>query len=171
MSVSPAERHGIAGASRGFACALALGAGLAGCGRSDLERLADARQELADAAWADAVASADAGLRTASDARASWGLELVKLEALARAGEADGALEQLGRISRLYPERVPPTQFSATAWQLRAAGQGPAAIQVLDMGLDRFPEDAALRRLIEDAGSSDVDPAELEMLKSLGYID
>jgi hypothetical protein len=161
MSVSPAERHGIAGASRGFACALALGAGLAGCGRSDLERLADARQELADAAWADAVASA----------RASWGLELVKLEALARAGEADGALEQLGRISRLYPERVPPTQFSATAWQLRAAGQGPAAIQVLDMGLDRFPEDAALRRLIEDAGSSDVDPAELEMLKSLGYID
>ncbi len=38
------------------------------------------------------------------------------------------------------------------------------------MGLKRFPEDTTLARLIGDAGSGEVDPAEIEMLKSLGYL-
>ena len=167
MRAFPTDRGGVVG----LACVLLALLSLNGCGPSEQQALADARQELADAAYAEAVAVAESGLRVASDARTSWGLELVKLEALARVGNAEETLEQLARLSRLHPDRVPPTQYSATASQLRSAGQGPAAIEALDMGIKRYPSDAALAQLITSAGSSDVDPAELEMLKSLGYID
>ncbi len=143
---------------------------LAACAPSDHELLADARSALAGSAYADAVAAADSGLARGADPRVAWGLELVKLEAHARAGEAEPTVEQLAKLTRLHPDRIPPTQYSATADQLRTAGQGSAAIQVLDMGLKRFPENATLARLIGDAGSGDVDPAEIEMLKSLGYL-
>jgi predicted Zn-dependent protease len=153
---------------------LAVALGLA-CGSDEHQRLADARSAMAKADWADAVAAADAGLASAADPQVSWGLELVKLEAHARAGDAEPAVEQLARLTRLYPERVPPTQYSATADQLRSAGQSAAAIEVLDMGFKRFPSDPTLERLIGDAsagaGSGEVDSSELEMLRSLGYVD
>jgi hypothetical protein len=154
-----------------LACALLWPALLWACGSGDREALADARQELANAAYLDAVAAADTGLERTRDARTSWGLELVKLEAHARAGNSEQTKGQLAKLARLYPDRIPPTQYSATAGQLRSAGQGPAAIEVLDMGLKRHPGNPALERLIGEAGASDLDSAELEMLRSLGYID
>jgi hypothetical protein len=67
---------------------------------------------------------------------------------------------------------MPATQYSATADQLRAAGQGAAAIQVLDAGLGRFPEDPMLLGLIEEAKAAPAPGSEeLEMLRSLGYVD
>jgi predicted Zn-dependent protease len=144
---------------------------LAGCAGGERQELADARDALAHADWMDAEAAADAGLQHAADPQVSWGLELVKLEAQARAGDAEPAKQQLAKLARLHPDRIPPTQYSATADQLRSAGQAGAAIEVLDMGLKRFPADPTLERLIGDASSSEVGSAELDMLRSLGYVD
>ncbi len=107
-----------------LACGWPIAALLAACAPGDHQLLADARGALASAAYADAVAAADAGLARSTDPRVSWGFELVKLEAHARAGEADPAVEQLAKLARLHPDRIPPTQYSATADMLRTAGQG-----------------------------------------------
>lgn len=152
-------------------CAGLALAGVLACGSDPYQQLADARSAMAKTDWADAVAAADAGLADAADPQVAWGLELVKLEAHARAGDAEPAKEQLAKLTRLYPERMPPTQYSATADQLRAAGQSAAAIEVLDMGFKRFPSDATLERLIGAASSGEVGSDELDMLRSLGYVD
>lgn len=153
-------------------CAVLLAALLAGCAPSAQESLADARSQLADASYADAVASAEAGLAAGPDAVTAWGLELALLEARARDGRGAAALAQLERLAEVHPERLPPTQYSAVAYQLRTGGDGPAAIQVLDLGVKRFPGDPNLERLIADSKTAPgVDAAELQMLKSLGYIE
>jgi hypothetical protein len=133
--------------------------------------LGEARRQLAAAAYDRAIAEADAGLSDSPDERTAWGLELVRLEAHARAGHGEQVVAELSSLSDRHPERVPATQFSAAADQLRAAGQGPASIQVLDLGLRRHPDDPVLARLIGASKSAgDVAPEELEMLRSLGYV-
>jgi hypothetical protein len=153
------------------ACALLGGALAAGCGGSAQDQLAAARAELGDAAYDAALAAADAGLRAAPDPVTTWGLELVKLEAQARAGQGEAAWAQLDRLAAEHPERVPATQYAATADQLRSAGERTSAIRVLDLGLRHHPEDAALASLIHASQSAEVEPAELEMLRSLGYVE
>jgi predicted Zn-dependent protease len=152
-------------------CAFLLAAALCGCGKPAHEHLADARRELADAAYPEAIAAADAGLRETPGAKILWGLELVKLEAHARAGQAEEAKGQLTKLVDLYPDRIPATQYSATAYQLQSAGQGAVAIEVLDMAMQHDPGNPVIERLIGASRSGDVDPAELEMLKTLGYIE
>jgi hypothetical protein len=148
--------------------ALALGA----CAESPRASLDAAREALAESRYADAIAAADAGLAGEADAVTAWGLELVKLEALARDGRGDDTLAQLEELAALRPEHMPSSQYSATADQLRAAGQGAAAIQVLDAGLGRFPQDETLLGLIEEAKAApEPGSEELEMLRSLGYVD
>ena len=152
--------------------ALLLGSGLAlACGAAPSERLAQAREELDIADYAGALDEAEAGLRGGPDAQTAWGLELARLEAQARAGRGDAANEQLRQLTTRHPERMPPSQYAATADQLRAAGDGPGAIQALDLGLRQHPGDALIERLIGDAKSGEVAPAELEMLRSLGYVE
>jgi hypothetical protein len=154
-----------------LACLLLVAVLTLACGGSAYERLAEARQGLADAAYDDALAAAEAGLRAGPDEATAWGLELVKLEALARSGQGEAAGELLAALAAEHPERVPVTQYSATAHQLRAAGAKPEAIQVLDAGIQRFPDDAMLVRLIGAADSGGMDSAELDMLRSLGYVE
>ncbi len=151
--------------------AFVLAAALCACGGSAADHLRDARQGLSDAVYTDVIADADAGLRADPDARTSWGLELAKLEAHARSGHGEEALAQLENLARLHPERLPPSQYCATAYQLRVAGSGAAAVQVLDLGNRRHPGDPAIGRLIAASQSTNGDPAELEMLRSLGYIE
>lgn len=145
---------------------------LGACAETPRASLDAARQALAESRYADAVAAADAGLAGEADAVTRWGLELVKLEALARDGRGDEALAQLEELAASRPEHMPAAQYSATADQLRGAGQGAAAIQVLDAGLGRFPEDEMLLTLIEEAKAAPAPGSEeLEMLRSLGYVD
>jgi len=120
------------------ACASALLA-LCACEPSARQHLAESRSLLAEADWSGAAASAERGLAGDPDAREAWGLALVRLEGLARSGRADEARQLLRELARSFPDRVPPSQYGATASQLRAAGQGAAAVEVLDMGLARFP--------------------------------
>jgi hypothetical protein len=150
--------------------ALVLIGSLCGCEKSAHDHLAEARQGLSDVAYADAIASADAGLQGGPDEVTRWGLELVKLEALARGGDGEGTKTQLAKLIELDANRLPASEFFATAHQLKTAGQSVEAIEVLDRGKTFFPYDAVIQRMIEQSGSTD-DPAELEMLRSLGYIE
>ena len=47
----------------------------------------------------------------------------------------------------------------------------PSIIQVLDYGLQRFPEDPMLTRLLGAGDSDGLGSAELDMLRSLGYVE
>ncbi len=156
---------------------LAVIASLCSCEISRQDHLIEARTALADAAYDEALAAAEAGLRAAAagsqealDDATSWGLQLAKLEAHARAGHGEEAKEQLTELARLHPNRVVASEYFATAQQLREAGAGTAAIEVLDMGAILFPYEPVIGRMIEEA-SAGGDPAELELLRALGYID
>lgn len=144
---------------------------LLACGSTPSERLMQAREHLADAEYEEALVAAEAGLEGSCDAKTGWGLELVKLEAQARIGRGADANDQLRQLASRHPERVPPSQYAATAHQLRSAGDSAAAIVALDLGLQSHPGDPLIERLIGDAQSGDVDPAELEMLRTLGYVE
>jgi hypothetical protein len=145
---------------------------LAACGESARQSLESARKSLAETAYPEAIAAADAGLAREPDSVTSWGLELVKLEALARSGRGDETVAQLDKLTAGWPDNMLAEQFAATADQLRAAGQGGAAIQALDLGLKRFPQDPALLAQIERAKQAPAPGSdELKMLETLGYID
>lgn len=155
-----------------FVSGLVSAALLWGCSDAPLEHVAEARQQLADAAYADALAAADAGLQVGGgDPKTSWGLEMVKLEALARSGQAEETKALIRDLAARHPERIPNSQYAATADQLDKAGEGPAAIEVLDLGMQRYPNDPMLAKLIGAQQSGDMDPAELEMLRTLGYVE
>ncbi len=156
---------------------LAVIASLCSCEMSRQDHLVEARAALADAAYDEALAAAEAGLRAAVaesqealDDATSWGLELAKLEAHARAGHGEEAKGQLTELARRHPNRVVASEYFATAQQLRGAGAGTAAIEVLDMGAILFPYEPVIGRMIEEA-STGGDPAELELLRSLGYVE
>ncbi len=153
-------------------CLLLIVLAVCACSESARESLGEARAALAESRYADAVVAADDGLGLDADEVTAWGLELVKLEALAREGRGDETLSHLEELAVAQPERVTAAQYSTTADQLRAAGEGGATIQVLDLGLQRFPEDATLLALIEQAKAAPAPGGdELEMLRSLGYIE
>lgn len=149
----------------------ALVGALCACGTSTAQHLADARAALADGDYDAAVVAADAGLAGAPAMKTGWGLELIRLEALARSGDADRAKAQLEHLANQYAQYLPPSEYSATAQQLQVAGQGPTAIEVLDLGAKRFPHDPVIARLISESTTGSHNPAELEMLRSLGYIE
>ena len=146
--------------------------GLACGGGSARDSLAEARQALAESRYSDALSAAEAGLVSGGDEVTRWGLELVRLEALARDGRGDETLALIEKLAGERPEQVPPSQYAASADQLRSADQRAAAIQVLDLGLRRFPDDPDLLGLIEAAKASpEPGSEELEMLRSLGYVE
>ena len=151
---------------------IAIGLALAACGESARDALDSARKALAETHYSEAIAAADAGLAREPEAVTSWGLELVKLEALARSGKGDETLAQLAKLTAAWPDNMLAGQFAATADQLRAAGQPAAAIQALDQGLKRFPQDQALLAQIEKAKKAPAPGSdELKMLETLGYIN
>ena len=141
------------------------------CEKPAHEHLVDARSSLGSAAYADAITAADAGLSGSPSEQNTWGLELVKLEAYARGGDGEAAKEQLSKLAGKYPNQISATDYSGTAQQLQATGQGPPAIEVLDQGKQRYPDDELIGRMIAESIEVRNDPAELEMLRSLGYIE
>jgi hypothetical protein len=141
------------------------------CQKSSQEQLAEARSSLASASYADAVAAAEAGLTSSPTKADAWGLELVVLEAHARGGDGENAKAQLVKLAGLYPSQLSANDYSGTAQQLQAAGQGPAAIEVLDLGKQRYPDDPQIDKMIADSVAAESSPEELEMLRSLGYIE
>jgi tetratricopeptide (TPR) repeat protein len=151
--------------------ALAVALLLAACGQSARDALDQARKELSETRYSEAIAAADAGLARKPDPITSWGLEIVKAEALARAGKGPETVAQLEKLAAGWPDNLGAAQYAASADQLRGAGQGAVAIEVLDLGLKRFPDDPNLRAQIEQAKqASGPDSEEMERLRSLGYL-
>ena len=159
---------------RKFGAAVVALAAVVACAASARDALEQARKALAETHYSEAIAAADAGLARKPDPVTSWGLEVVKLEALARSGQGDQTLAQLQNLTDAWPDNMLAGQFAATADQLRAAGQGDAAARALDQGLKRFPQDPDLRAQIEHAkarAGSEPDSAEVERLRTLGYVN
>ena len=150
---------------------LVLVVGFCACEKAATEHLADARAQLATSAYPQAIAAAEAGLIGGPDAVTQWGLELVILEANARAGNAEETKGQIIALASAHPDRITATDYSGTAQLLQVADAKPTAIEVLDLGVKRFPDDALLKKMIEDSVATGSSPEELQMLKSLGYID
>ena len=130
-------------------CLVALALVLFACSESPRESLEGARQALAESQYADAIAAADAGLGGNADEVTRWGLELVKLEALAREGRGDETLVQIEKLARSKPEHVPASQYFATSGQLRAAGQG-CILCSINCGLQVQVEDGHLVKIKGD---------------------
>jgi len=149
----------------------ALVAILCACHKSGHDLLLKARSQLASADYQQAIATARAGLHAEPSRMDAFGLELVLLEAHARGGDGESAKRQLVKLAELYPKQLSATDYSSTAQQLQEAGEGPAAIEVLDLGKKRHPDDPLIERMIAEAASGESSPEELDMLKSLGYIE
>jgi predicted Zn-dependent protease len=94
----------------------------------------------------------------------------VALEAEARAKKTEAALARLERLAGAWAKQVGGSLFVQTAGQLREAGDPAGAIQLLDAGAKRFPEDADVQKAIAQARSAGT-AAELEQLRTLGYIE
>ena len=143
---------------------------LAACGVSPEQQLEKAREQLAKGAYAEAEAAATEGLTAGAEGSTAWRLELVALEAEARAKQTAAVLARLERLAGAWAKQVGGSLYVQTAGQLRDAGDATGAVGVLDAGAKRFPEDADVAKAISQAKATGT-AAELEQLRSLGYIE
>lgn len=143
---------------------------LLACGAGPEDRLEDARGHLAAGDYAEAAAAAARGLEAGAEGSTAWRLELAALEGEARGGKTPEALARLERLAEAWSAQASGSLYVQTAGQLREAGDGAGAINVLDAGAKRFPEDADVARAIDQLKASGTD-AEIERLRSLGYVE
>jgi predicted Zn-dependent protease len=142
---------------------------LAACGASPEQQLEQAREELGSGSYAEAEASAAAGLEAGAEGATAWRLELVALEAEARARKTEAALARLERLAGAWAKQVGGSLFVQTAGQLREAGDPAGAIDLLHAGAKRFPEDPDVKKAIDQAKAAG-SAAEYERLRTLGYL-
>jgi hypothetical protein len=143
-----------------------------GCGEkaADVKEAAQAALDAAD--YPTAITEADRAVGLAGDDKAMvWQSQQIKLQALARSGDTQAAplLEQLAGD---YAAQVKSPLYMSVAGELEKAGQTSAAIDVLDAGNKRFPDesDKFLAAIKDLQSEGDMDPAEIEKLKALGYL-
>ena len=151
-----------------LALLLACGASLADQEKAaraalDARDFAKARQ-LADAA----LASPDA----AKDAPTAWRVEQIRLEALANDKQGKEVASTLERLAGTYAAQVNAALYRSLADKLKVAGDTSGAIDVLSAGDKRFPADH--QAFVDAIGAlqaeGNLDPAEVERLKALGYL-
>lgn len=158
-----------------LACALFIVAAVLPACQPDLdERTTAARAELDADRYDAAIASVDATLAKAgADAPVAkvWGLEKIRLEALARAGRAEDAAAQIERLASRFAAQVTPELYLTTARQVREATGPVGALELLSKGDARFPDDPDLDAAIEDIKNEGAGDDQLEnRLESLGYL-
>ena len=140
------------------------------CSGNPEDQLEKARQQLAAGAYADAAATANAGLAAGAEGSIAWRLELIALEGEARTARTAAAQARLERLAGSHAAQVTGSLYVQTAGQVKEAGDAEGAIGVLDAGAQRFPEDADIAQAIDRlkaTGTSD----EIERLRSLGYVE
>jgi hypothetical protein len=149
---------------------------LAGCrGKSPAEYQAQAQAALNARDTAKAVSVAEAGLADAAvrkDPAAAWRLEQIRLDALAREGKGAQVKAELERLAQAYPQQVNGSLYRAMADRAKTAGDNAGAIDILTAGDQRFPAEHASFVEAIDAlkNAGNLDPAQVEKLKSLGYL-
>ena len=140
------------------------------CGASAEDHLESARKNLQSGQYDPAISDAAQGLQASPDDKTAWGLQLVILEADARLGKAAETKQKLEELATAHPDRIKASDYSGSAQQLKDAGKSGESIEILDIGHKRFPDDETISRAIRDAMEAG-DPAAMERLKSLGYIE
>lgn len=144
-----------------------------GCGEqaADVKEAAQAALDAAD--YPTAISEADRAIELASDDKALvWQSQQIKLQALARHGDGAPAFALLEQLAGEYSAQVKSPLFMSVASDLKKAGQISSAIDVLDAGNKRFPDESEkfLVAIQELQATEQIDPAEIEKLKALGYL-
>ncbi len=144
-------------------------------GKTPAELTTEAQAAFDGGDAAKALTLADAALATDAvkkDAPSAWRLEQIKLEALAKGGKGADVLANLERLAGTNPKQVNAALYRALADKVKAADDTPGAIDILAAGDKRFPADHATFQEAIDAlkNSGNLDPAEVERLKALGYL-
>jgi hypothetical protein len=143
---------------------------LVACSGSPEDQLEQARQSLAAGAYADAAATAQAGLDAGAEGSTAWRLELAALEGEARTARTADVLSRLERLAASSPGQVTGSLYVQTAGQVKEAGDAEGAIGVLDAGAQRFPDDPDIAQAIARLGATGTSD-EIERLRSLGYVE
>ena len=148
---------------------------LLACGASLADQEKDARAALDGRDFAKARSLSEAALagpQASSDAPGAWRLEQIRMEALASDKQGAELASTLERLAGKYPTQVTAALYRSMADKLKTAGDNSGAIDVLSAGDKRFPaEHQAFVEAIEALQQTgDLDPAEIERLKALGYM-
>ena len=144
-----------------------------GSGEPNVEDAANTAMTAGD--FGVAMDKASAGLesaRASGDRAAVWRLEMIVLEAMARSGQGALIVAELDRLSTDYAKQVNAKLYLSLGSHAKAAGDTNGAIELWASGDKKYPAESALfKREIEALQSAGtLDPAELEKLKTLGYI-
>ncbi|MBN1334513.1 MAG: hypothetical protein JXB39_00975 [Deltaproteobacteria bacterium] len=139
---------------------------------------ASALQEAAQAAldhrdFETAIAKSDAGISAAGqDRAATWRLEQIRLEALARAGRSTDVRATFERLVATYAAQVDASLYVTAATWLREAGDTQGAVDLLLVGDTRCPaeHERFQAAITEMSQKQELAPAEVERLRSLGYL-
>ena len=146
---------------------------LIGCG-PDVEQMKDEAQRalsVGDFSRAREISTRALEEIPESEKRLIWSLERIHLEALARENQGEEARETLERLAAEYPAQANATLYLAIASYLRDAGGTSGAIDILLAGDERFPEESdKFKAQIQELQAGGLDPAEIERLRSLGYL-
>jgi hypothetical protein len=147
---------------------------LIGCS-PDLEEMkneAEHALSVGDFSQAREVSARALGQVPGSDKRLSWALERIHLVALAKDNQAGPALENLERLAAEYPTQADADLYLAIASYVEKTGDASGAIDILVAGDKRFPEESEKfeAKIQELHAGGSMDPAEIERLKSLGYL-
>jgi tetratricopeptide (TPR) repeat protein len=146
---------------------------LIGCG-PDVEQLKDEAQQalsVGDFSQAREISTRALEQVPESEKRLAWALERIRLEALARDDQAAEAHDTLERLATDYPVQANAALYLAIASYVGDAGDSGGAIDILVAGDKRFPEDSEkFKAQIHQLQAGGLDPAEIERLRSLGYL-
>jgi len=143
----------------------------AGSSASKARRALDAKK------YSEAIAISEAGLAEIrgdpKEKKTIWNLERIRVEALARSGDAAGVLDSLERLSGAFPTHVKAPLFLMLAQLLFQAGDRAAAERVLASGAQRFPDDAPRFSALAASWKSGatIPREECDRLRSIGYLD
>jgi hypothetical protein len=113
------------------------------------------------------------GVTSGDDAAMAWRLEQIRLDALANDKQGAEVVVTLARLGAnpVYGPQVTPALYRSLADKLKTAGDVNGAIEVLAAGDKRFPQEhEQFAKDIDALKKSNLDPAQVERLKALGYL-
>lgn len=145
---------------------------LIGCGGKSADDLRGEAQKALDGGdAAKAMQLADEGLKTAgSDKAMAWRLQQIRLDAMAKNKQGAQVAKELEGLSKDYAAQITAALYRSLADKARAAGDNTGAIDILDAGFKKFPEDTSFQQAIDQLKAGAVSPDEVEKLKALGYL-
>jgi hypothetical protein len=149
---------------------------LSACKSSLADYEKDARAALDERNWPKARSISDqalVGVTSGDDAAMAWRLEQIRLDALANDKQGQEVVVTLARLgaNQTYGPQVTPALYRSLADKLKTAGDVNGAIDVLVAGDKRFPQEhEQFVKDIDGLKKGNLDPAQVERLKALGYL-